>query len=102
MWTRPETVEPEAMRQLANISALPWTFKHVAVMPAVHYGKGATVGSIIAMRDAVSPAAVGVDLGCGMSAVPVELTAADLPAAWLLREVVAHLRHVDQPGRPHS
>lgn len=80
LWTRPETVEPEAMRQLHNISALPWTFKHVAVMPDVHYGKGATVGSVIAMRDAVSPAAVGVDIGCGMTAVRTSLRAEDLPA----------------------
>ncbi len=80
MWTRPETVEEQAMRQLQNIAALPWTFKHVAVMPDVHYGKGATVGSVIAMRDAVSPAAVGVDIGCGMTAVRTSLRAEDLPA----------------------
>jgi tRNA-splicing ligase RtcB len=80
LWTRPETVDEHAMRQLHNIAALPWTFKHVAVMPDVHYGKGATVGSVIAMRDAVSPAAVGVDIGCGMTAVRTSLTAEDLPA----------------------
>src|SRR5690242_11582962 len=79
LWTTPETIEPQAMRQLQNIAALPWTFKHVAVMPDVHYGKGATVGSVIAMRDAVSPAAVGVDIGCGMTAVRTSLTAEDLP-----------------------
>jgi tRNA-splicing ligase RtcB (3'-phosphate/5'-hydroxy nucleic acid ligase) len=79
LWTRPDSVEAEAMRQLQNISALPWTFKHVAVMPDVHYGKGATVGSVIAMRDAVSPAAVGVDIGCGMTAVRTSLRAGDLP-----------------------
>jgi tRNA-splicing ligase RtcB (3'-phosphate/5'-hydroxy nucleic acid ligase) len=79
MWTRPESVEPAAMDQLRNISALPWTFKHVAVMPDVHLGKGATVGSVIAMRDAVSPAAVGVDIGCGMTAVRTSLRAEDLP-----------------------
>jgi tRNA-splicing ligase RtcB len=79
LWTQPESVESEAMRQLHNISALPWTFKHVAVMPDVHYGKGATVGSVIAMRDAVSPAAVGVDIGCGMTAVRSSLRAEDLP-----------------------
>jgi tRNA-splicing ligase RtcB len=67
------------MHQLQNISALPWTFKHVAVMPDVHLGKGATVGSVIAMRDAVSPAAVGVDIGCGMTAVRTSLRAEDLP-----------------------
>jgi tRNA-splicing ligase RtcB (3'-phosphate/5'-hydroxy nucleic acid ligase) len=79
LWTRPETVEDQAMRQLHNIAALPWTFKHVAVMPDVHYGKGATVGSVIAMRDAVSPAAVGVDIGCGMTAVRTSLRGEDLP-----------------------
>jgi tRNA-splicing ligase RtcB (3'-phosphate/5'-hydroxy nucleic acid ligase) len=79
MWTRPGEVEDQAMRQLQNIAALPWTFKHVAVMPDVHYGKGATVGSVIAMRDAVSPAAVGVDIGCGMTAVKTSLRAEDLP-----------------------
>ena len=79
MWTRPDSVEPAAMQQLQNISALPWTFKHVAVMPDVHLGKGATVGSVIAMRDAVSPAAVGVDIGCGMTAVRTSLRAEDLP-----------------------
>ncbi|OLR93126.1 RtcB family protein [Actinokineospora bangkokensis] len=80
LWARPEAVEEQAMRQLHNIAALPWVFKHVAVMPDVHYGKGATVGSVIAMRGAVSPAAVGVDIGCGMSAVRTSLTAEDLPA----------------------
>src|ERR1044072_9005690 len=79
MWTRPGEVEDQAMRQLQNIAALPWTFKHVAVMPDVHYGKGATVGSVIAMRDAVSPAGVGVDIGCGMTAVKTSLRAEDLP-----------------------
>jgi tRNA-splicing ligase RtcB len=79
LWARPEEVEEQAMRQLRNISALPWAFKHVAVMPDVHYGKGATVGSVIAMRDAVSPAAVGVDIGCGMAAVRTSLRAHDLP-----------------------
>src|ERR1044072_8486451 len=91
MWTRPGEVEDQAMRQLHNIAALPWTFKHVAVMPDVHYGKGATVGSVIAMRDAVSPAAVGVDIGCGMTAVRTSLTAEDLPADLRrLRSAVEH------------
>ncbi|MEO6082605.1 MAG: RtcB family protein [Umezawaea sp.] len=79
MWTRPEEVESQAMQQLRNISALPWAVKHVAVMPDVHFGRGATVGSVIALRDAVSPAAVGVDIGCGMTAVRTSLTADDLP-----------------------
>ncbi|AXB45741.1 RtcB family protein [Amycolatopsis albispora] len=78
MWADPHSVEEQAMRQLHNVANLPWVHG-VAVMPDVHYGKGATVGSVIAMRDAVSPAAVGVDIGCGMSAVRTSLTAADLP-----------------------
>ncbi|WP_437726180.1 RtcB family protein [Sorangium sp. So ce861] len=79
LWTRPEEVERVALEQLRNISALPWVFHHVAAMPDVHFGKGATVGSVIAMRDAVAPAAVGVDIGCGMGALRTNLTAADLP-----------------------
>ncbi|MFJ4671878.1 RtcB family protein [Kitasatospora purpeofusca] len=78
MWTDPATVEGQAMEQLRNISSLPW-LHGLAVMPDVHLGKGATVGSVIAMRGAVCPAAVGVDIGCGMSAVKTSLTAKDLP-----------------------
>lgn len=78
MWADPASVEDGAMRQLHNVSTLPW-IKGLAVMPDVHYGKGATVGSVIAMHGAVCPAAVGVDIGCGMSAVKTSLTANDLP-----------------------
>ncbi|AXI79805.1 RtcB family protein [Peterkaempfera bronchialis] len=78
MWTDPATVEGQAMQQLRNISSLPW-ISGLAVMPDVHLGKGATVGSVIAMQGAVCPAAVGVDIGCGMSAVKTSLTARDLP-----------------------
>nr|WSX50466.1 RtcB family protein [Streptomyces sp. NBC_00974] len=78
MWTDPASVDDGAMRQLQNTAGLPW-IKGLAVMPDVHYGKGATVGSVIAMKDAVCPAAVGVDIGCGMSAVKTSLTANDLP-----------------------
>ncbi|MFE0451022.1 RtcB family protein [Streptomyces sp. NPDC058914] len=78
MWTDPATVEEGALQQLRNVATLPW-IKGLAVMPDVHYGKGATVGSVIAMQGAVCPAAVGVDIGCGMSAVRTSLTANDLP-----------------------
>ncbi|MFC9065357.1 RtcB family protein [Streptomyces harbinensis] len=78
MWADPATVEDGAMRQLRNVTTLPWV-EGLAVMPDVHYGKGATVGSVIAMRGAVCPAAVGVDIGCGMTAVRTSLTASDLP-----------------------
>jgi tRNA-splicing ligase RtcB (3'-phosphate/5'-hydroxy nucleic acid ligase) len=78
MWTDPADVESGALDQLRNVANLPWVHG-VAVMPDVHYGKGATVGSVIAMRDAVAPAAVGVDIGCGMTAVKSSLTVEDLP-----------------------
>lgn len=78
LWGDPQAVDPNAVQQLHNIAALPWVHG-LAVMPDVHYGKGATVGSVIAMRGAVSPAAVGVDIGCGMTAQLTSLTAKDLP-----------------------
>ncbi|MFE6944708.1 RtcB family protein [Streptomyces chartreusis] len=78
MWADPATIEGSALQQLQNVATLPW-IKGLAVMPDVHYGKGATVGSVIAMHGAVCPAAVGVDIGCGMSAVRTSLTANDLP-----------------------
>jgi tRNA-splicing ligase RtcB len=78
LWIPVEEVEAKALQQLKNIASLPWV-AHVAVMPDVHYGIGATVGAVIAMRGAVSPAAVGVDIGCGMGAMRTNLTASDLP-----------------------
>src|SRR5262245_20314390 len=79
MWTRGVPVEAEAKQQLANAAQLPFVFRHVAAMPDVHFGIGATVGSVIATKGAIIPAAVGVDIGCGMMAVQTSLTAADLP-----------------------
>jgi len=65
--------EPEAMQQLLNTANLPFVFKHVAAMPDVHFGMGATVGSVVATEKAICPAAVGVDIGCGMMAVKTPL-----------------------------
>jgi tRNA-splicing ligase RtcB len=79
LWTPQDQVEIEAKNQLYNIAALPWVFHHIAVMPDVHFGKGATVGSVIAMKGAVSPAAVGVDIGCGMGAIKTNLRVDQLP-----------------------
>lgn len=79
LWTPAEGVESEALDQLKNVAALPWVFKHVAVMPDCHSGKGCTIGSVIALQGAVSPATVGVDIGCGMSAVKTSLKASQLP-----------------------
>lgn len=78
MWAEEWEVEPQALQQLRNISTLPWV-RGIRVMPDVHLGKGATVGSVIAMKDAVSPNAVGVDIGCGMIGVRTSLTLTDLP-----------------------
>src|SRR5438445_12484878 len=78
-WAPPHEIDSNALTQLKNVASLPWVFHHVAVMPDVHFGKGATVGSVIAMKDAVAPAAVGVDIGCGMAAVKTNLRAGDLP-----------------------
>jgi tRNA-splicing ligase RtcB len=79
LWARANEVESGALDQLRNVAALPWVFHHVAAMADVHVGTGATVGSVIAMKGAVSPAAVGVDIGCGMGAVKTNLLAKDLP-----------------------
>jgi tRNA-splicing ligase RtcB (3'-phosphate/5'-hydroxy nucleic acid ligase) len=78
-WIAGVPVEEAARRQLLNIAALPFIHHHVAVMPDVHLGKGATVGSVIATKAAIVPAAVGVDIGCGMMAVRTTLSATDLP-----------------------
>ncbi len=79
MWTKGVPVEEGAIRQLSNIARLPFIHRHVAAMPDVHIGRGATVGSVIATRGAVIPAAVGVDIGCGMMAVRLGLKANRLP-----------------------
>lgn len=72
-------IEHEAYQQLLNISHLPFIHSHVAAMPDVHYGKGATVGSVIPFKGAIIPAAVGVDIGCGMNALRLSIKADDLP-----------------------
>ena len=79
MWTQGVPVEDEARRQLANTASMPFIFRHVAAMPDVHPGIGATVGSVVATKGAIIPACVGVDIGCGMMAVQTTLKAADLP-----------------------
>src|SRR5204863_2102622 len=77
-WVEGVPVEDAARRQLFNIAALPFIHGHVAVMPDVQLGKGATVGSVIATRGAIVRAAVGVDIGCGMMSVRTARTAGDL------------------------
>jgi tRNA-splicing ligase RtcB len=79
MWTRGVPVEEAAREQLRNTAKMPFIFQHIAVMPDVHLGKGSTVGSVIPTLDAIIPAAVGVDIGCGMIAAKTTLSATDLP-----------------------
>jgi len=83
VWT--DQVEEGAKAQLRNTARLPFVFHHVAAMPDVHLGIGATVGSVVATKGAISPAAVGVDIGCGMVAQETTLRADDLGAPLLAR-----------------
>jgi tRNA-splicing ligase RtcB len=73
LFAPPQSVEPEALKQIENTASMPFIFKHVAVMPDCHYGKGATVGTVVATKGSIIPAAVGVDIGCGMIAVKTPL-----------------------------
>lgn len=79
MWTEGVPVEDDARKQLMNTARMPFIYRHLAVMPDVHLGKGSTIGSVIPTQGAIIPAAVGVDIGCGMMAARTTLTAADLP-----------------------
>ena len=96
MWTRGVPVEDEAKRQLTNAARLPIVFKHIAAMPDVHFGIGATVGSVIPTLKAIIPAAVGVDIGCGMIACKTTLKAEDLP------DNLAPLRSAIERAVPHG
>ncbi len=95
-WTRGVPVEAEALEQLTNIARLPFVHRWVAAMPDVHYGIGATVGSVIPTVGAVIPAAVGVDIGCGMMAMRTTLTASQLP------DNLARLRGSIERAVPHG
>ncbi|MGY6031533.1 RtcB family protein [Phytobacter sp. AG2a] len=96
MWTHGVPVEPEARAQLQNTAKMPFIFQHLAVMPDVHLGKGSTIGSVIPTKGAIIPAAVGVDIGCGMIAVRTSLVASDLP------ESLSGLRSAIEQAVPHG
>ncbi|MCM5680639.1 RtcB family protein [Schlegelella sp. S2-27] len=96
MWTHGVPVEDDAKRQLSNAAKLPIVFKHIAAMPDVHLGIGATVGSVIPTLKAIIPAAVGVDIGCGMIACKTTLRAEDLP------DNLAPLRSAIERAVPHG
>ena len=107
-WTEGVPVESEALNQIRNIASLPIVGGHVAIMPDVHVGKGATVGSVIPTRGAIIPSAVGVDIGCGMCAVRTTLNASDLPdslarlRAKIESMVPTGFSHHDKPLRTHG
>jgi len=95
-WTRGVPVEDVAWLQLERSAELPFVYPYVAAMPDVHWGMGATVGSVIPTRTAIVPAAVGVDIGCGMMAVRTSLEASDLPTS------LAQLRTAIEKAVPHG
>lgn len=96
LWTKGVQVEDQARQQLANLATLPFIHNHVAAMPDVHWGMGATVGSVFATRQAIIPAAVGVDIGCGMAAQRTTLKASDLP------DNLGPLRSAIEDAVPHG
>lgn len=95
-WTRGVAIDPGAEEQLLNVSQLPFVFRWIAAMPDVHWGIGATVGSVIPTKGAIIPAAVGVDIGCGMIAVRTTLNARDLP------DTLKPLRDAIENAVPHG
>lgn len=96
MWTDGVHVDSNAMDQVKRIASMPFIEKHVAVMPDVHLGMGATIGSVIPTKGAIIPAAVGVDIGCGMIAARLSLTASDLP------DNLAPIRSAIESAVPHG
>src|SRR5687767_15537621 len=95
-WVRGVPIEAVAETQLRNVARLPFIHRWVAAMPDVHWGIGATVGSVIPTKGAIIPAAVGVDIGCGMAAAQTTLNARDLP------ENLRGLRRAIEKAIPHG
>src|SRR6058998_1676076 len=95
-WTKGVQLEDEAKAQLLNVAQMPFVFRWIAAMPDVHWGIGATVGSVIPTKGAIIPAAVGVDIGCGMMAVQTTLNARDLP------ESLKKIREAIERTVPHG
>ena len=99
-WVDGVTIDSDSLRQIRACAELPIIHSHIAVMPDVHYGKAATVGTIIPTVGAIIPAAVGVDIGCGMVAVETSLTADDLPDS--LRDLRINIEMLVPHGRTHN
>ncbi len=100
-WTEGVLFEEEAQKQLKQLATLPFIYKHLAVMPDVHAGKGSTVGTVLATQRAIIPAAVGVDIGCGMIASKTSLRSGDLPDSLsVLRSIIESvIPHGSVPGK---
>ena len=96
-WIKGVELEDEARQQLINVSKLPFIHKHIVACPDVHWGMGATIGSVIPTYKAIIPAAVGVDIGCGMMAVKTNWPAHDLPDS--LSSIRSHIEAVVPHGR---
>lgn len=102
-WVDGVPFEDAARQQVENVASMPFIHRHVAIMPDVHWGMGATVGSVIATKGAVIPAAVGVDIGCGMMAVRTNLAASDLPdSLGPMRSAIEAVVPVGGPGEKGS
>lgn len=101
MWTEGVPVEDDARKQLRNTAQMPFVYRHLAVMPDVHLGKGSTIGTVIPTQGAIIPAAVGVDIGCGMMAARTTLKAGDLPESLhgLRSAIERAVPHGRAPGR---
>ena len=95
-WTEGVEIEEEARRQIENTASMPFDFKHVAVMPDAHWGLGSTVGTVLPTEGAIIPAAVGVDIGCGMVAQRLTARADQLP------DSLAAMRSDIEAAVPHG
>lgn len=99
IWT--DQVEASAMRQIENLTSLPFLFHHLAIMPDVHTGKGMPIGGVLVCKDAVIPNAVGVDIGCGMCAVKTSWKVSELPMTVLRKEIMSGIRQRIPLGMDH-
>ena len=99
IWT--DYVEKSAMRQIENLTTLPFLFHHLAIMPDVHTGLGMPIGGVLACKDAVIPNAVGVDIGCGMCAVKTNWKVADIPTDVLRKQIMRGIRKRIPLGMDH-
>jgi tRNA-splicing ligase RtcB len=96
-----ENVEPSCMEQIVNLASLPYAFKHIAIMPDAHTGKGMPIGGVLATKGVIVPNAVGVDIGCGMCAIKTNLNAKDLSRKDLT-SVMSYIRETIPLGFDHQ